>query len=153
MKRVDSLVRLVTASGMPSPPLPLGPQAQDRLERLGQEFLLEVLRRETERHPENVEALAELAHVLTRLGRLEEGLATDARLVELAPRNPTVHYNLACSLALLGRFPSALDALEKAVELGYDDLDHLMEDGDLASLRSEERFQRLIEHLRKVAGA
>ena len=127
---------------------PLSPAVRDRLGRLGKEFLAEFLARETERYPENVAALAELAHVLTRLGRAEEGLAADERLVDLVPENPTVHYNLACSLALLGRDARALDALEKAVDLGYEDADHLAADADLESLRREERFRSLVASLR-----
>ncbi len=118
-----------------------------RLDRLGQEFLAAFLQAATARHPRNVEALAELAGVLTRLGRLEEGLAADEKLVGLVPENPTVHYNLACSLALLGRKDSALDALERAVDLGYDDPGHLVADEDLISLRDEARFRDLVIRL------
>lgn len=129
-------------------PFPIHAALRTRLGVLGQEFLAELYGRETDRHPENLAALAELAHVLTRLGRLEEGLRVDRRLTELAPENPTVHYNLACSLALLGHTAEALDALTRAVELGYDDALQLAEDEDLASLRDEERFAKLVEELR-----
>jgi Flp pilus assembly protein TadD len=127
--------------------LSLPPELEDRLEHLGQEFLVEFLQRALARHPDNLAALAELATLLTQLGRLEEGLAADPRLVRLAPRDPTVHYNLACSLALLARTGAALDALERAAELGYRDLDHMLADEDLASLRDEPRFQTLVARL------
>ena len=126
---------------------PIPRPLRDRLERLGQEFLADFLERATVRHPENAEALAELAGVLTSLGRLEEGLAADEKLVELVPENPTVHYNLACSLALLGRRDSALAALERAIQLGYKDGEHLLEDEDLASLRDEACFRELVIRL------
>jgi tetratricopeptide (TPR) repeat protein len=126
---------------------PLEPGVLERLDRSGQEFLADILSRETARHPKNLEALAELAHVLTRLGRLEEGLAIDERLVRLAPENPTVHYNLACSLALLGAPARAISELEQAVRLGYDDLAHLLEDPDLVALHSEPRFRELVAGL------
>ena len=134
---------------MPSlPPFPLRPAVRGRLERLGQEFLADVLARETDRHPRNLAALAELGHVLTRLGRLEEGLAVDRRLAELVPEDPTVHYNLACSLALLEQGGAAVDALAQAIDLGYEDLDHLLQDEDLASLQGDERFLALVARLR-----
>jgi len=119
------------------------------LDRLGEEFLADFLGREVERHPWNAPALADLAHVLTRLGRLEEGLAIDLRLVRLEPDNPTVHYNLACSLALLGRTDESLDALEASVAFGYDDAEHLIADDDLASLREDERFVSLMRKLER----
>jgi Flp pilus assembly protein TadD len=134
--------------GMPtSAKLALSPALSARLERMGLEFVAELLGRSVARHPEDLERMTELATLLTRLGRLEEGLAVDSRLVALAPHDPTVHYNLACSLALLGRAGPALDALERAVELGYDDLPHLEADEDLASLRGTPRFVALVERL------
>ena len=134
-------------------PFELPPEAALRLERVGQEFLPEFLGRATRRHPGNVEALAELAGILTQLGRLEEGLAADESLAELVPGNATVHYNLACSQALLGRRGDALSSLERAETLGYSDAQHLREDEDLATLRGEVRFQALLERLERADGA
>lgn len=128
--------------------LPLPPELEDRLDHLGQEFLAEFFGRALGRHPDNFEALSELATLLTRLGRLEEGLAADQRLASLAPDDPTVHYNLACSLALLARTEAALDALERAIALGYRDTEHLLADQDLASLSPAPRFQALLASLR-----
>ena len=116
-------------------------------ERPGLEFLAEFLETAIKHRPDNVEALAELGHVYTRLGRLQEGLEVDRTLVRLVPDNPTVHYNLACSLALSGAPGAALDALETAVRLGYADADFLIEDGDLASLRQDPRFEALLRKL------
>ena len=101
--------------------------------------------------PDNVEALAELGHVYTRLGRLKEGLEVDHLLVSLVPDNPTVHYNLACSLALAGHPTDALDSLETAVGLGYSDAGFLLEDADLTSLRSERRFTDLLKRIEETA--
>jgi len=129
--------------------LSLPPDVQDRLERLGLAFQAEFLGRSHARHPENFEVLSELATVLTRLGRFEEGLAADQRLVVLAPDDPTVHYNLACSLALLGRLDGALDTLEHALGLGYGDLEHLLSDPDLANLKESPRFRALTQRLRE----
>ena len=122
-------------------------QARHRIDELGQEFLIEFLSRETARKPTNVDALAELGHVLTQLGRFEDGLRIDQRLVRIAPENPIAYYNLACSLALLERREDALDALDRAVELGYRDLEHLLSDEDLVALRGEMRFEEIARRL------
>ena len=127
--------------------LPLPPALEERLDRLGLEFVVELLRRSAARHPDNLETLSELATLLTRLGRHAEGLEADLRLVRMAPADATVRYNLACSLALTGQKDQALDALERAVELGYGDAKHLLDDADLSSLRGEARFHALIERL------
>ena len=123
------------------------PELQERLERVGDEFLADILARAATRHPDNVGALTDLAAILTRLGRLEEGLAVDERLVRLVPGDPTVHYTLGCSLALLGRRQAALDALEHAFVLGYRDTEQLLADDDLRALRDEPRYLKLVERL------
>ncbi len=104
------------------------------------------------RQARNQEILAELGSAYTRLGRHREGLAVDRELVRLAPQNATAHYNLGCSLALCGETQTALDALERAVELGYDDAKQLEHDEDLRSLRRETRFDALLERLRGQKG-
>jgi Flp pilus assembly protein TadD len=134
----------------PGGSLVLPPELEERLERIGLEFQAEFLGKACARHPGNFEALSELASILTRLGRVEEGLAADLQLVRLAPKEPVVHYNLACSLALLGRVDAAIDALERAVALGYRDLPHLEDDADLACVRSSPRYRTLLGHLRAL---
>jgi Flp pilus assembly protein TadD len=131
--------------------LTLPPELEERIERLGLEFLAELLGRSLVLHPDRFDALVEYATVLTRLGRLEEGLEADRRLVALAPDDPTVHYNLACSLALVGQDSAALDELERAVTLGYRDAEHLLVDEDLAVLRGSPRFARLFAELERLA--
>jgi len=123
-------------------------ELSDTLQELGEGFLQEFLEVELGRHPGNLEALAELGQIYTRRRLYGRGLAVDRRLVELLPHDPTAHYNLACSLALLGRTPQALASLEDAVERGYGDAAFMAQDDDLASLRGEARFRALIERIR-----
>lgn len=59
-----------------------------------------------------------------------------------APENNV--YNIACSYALLGDADRALDALARALAMGFEDLAALRTDADLASLRSDPRFARLV---------
>ena len=65
-------------------------------------------------------------------------------LVELQPEDFLARYNLACSLARAGRLEEAIDALSRAVLLGYDDLDHMESDPDLESLHAHPDFQALL---------
>lgn len=134
-----------------SVPFPIREQLRAELDLLGDQFLAAFYAAETERHPRNIDALAELGQIHTRLGHYERGLAVDRQLVRLVPENPTVHYNLACSLARLDRRDEALDALEQAVALGYADSGFMREDEDLASLRGEERFVNLVRRLETSA--
>lgn len=117
-------------------------------ERLGEEFLAAIYGTAARRNPDNVSVLLELGHVYTRLGRYQDGLEVDHKLVEHAPDDPTVRYNLACSQALLGLHDAALGTLEVAMELGYGDIDFLEKDDDLASLRGDPRFEALLRRYR-----
>ena len=123
------------------------PEILPALDRLGLEFLADFLEVETDRHPENLAALGELGHLCTRLGRHAKALGVDRRLVGLRPLDPTVHYNLACSLALVGEAGACIAALERAIALGYDDLAHLLADEDLASVREHAGFRRIAQGL------
>ena len=57
-------------------------------------------------------------------------------------------YNIACGHALLGEKKDALTWLEKSVEMGWSDLEHLEKDSDLDSLRKEERYLKLVQRLK-----
>src|SRR5512133_2219186 len=83
------------------------------------------------RDPSYVEALQILGDDYTRRGRYCDGLKIDEKLAHLRPSDSLVLYNLACSYSLTDRVDKALDALEKALSLGYRDLKWLAEDPDL----------------------
>ena len=87
---------------------------------------------------------ADLASWYGGQGEFEKGLAIDLRLIGICPAEPTFHYNLACSYALLEKPDDALDALRQAIERGYDDWEHLERDEDLENLRKLETFRILV---------
>jgi predicted esterase len=64
--------------------------------------------------------------------------------------SPGVWYNLACARARSDKKPAALEALERAVELGFTDLEHIESDPDLESLHREEGYQAIVHRLRNV---
>jgi hypothetical protein len=64
----------------------------------------------------------------------------------------TSWYNLACAHARSGSRREALDALERAVREGFDNLDHLRNDPDLVSLHDDKRFRSILESLGSAAG-
>ena len=84
------------------------------------------------------------------VGRHEEGLAVDRRLVELLPLDARVRYNLACSCALAGTYQEALAALEDAVRLGFRDVNLMRKDHDLDPLRDDPRYIAIES---RIAGA
>jgi tetratricopeptide (TPR) repeat protein len=96
------------------------------------------------RHDDYYEAYFPLAEIYTQLGMYEKGLAIDRRLSELYPDDPSVWYNLACSLSLCMKLVDSLDALETSVKLGFDDPELLRTDPDLANIRSTSRYRRIM---------
>ena len=108
-------------------------------------FEIEFFERLIERHPAFVEPLMQLGEAYTRAGRYVDGLGVDRRLTKLRPKDPIAWYNLACSYALLNRSDESLEALSRAIALGYDDFSYLMKDPDLATVRQSPKLRLLLE--------
>ena len=106
---------------------------------------LEFLPRIAGRLPEDTEVMRALGDLYTRTGKTAEGLQVDERLSRLCSEDPVVWYNLACSFALSERKEDALDALARALELGYDDYEWMKKDTDLSSLHGEPRFESMLD--------
>jgi tetratricopeptide (TPR) repeat protein len=111
------------------------------------DFEIEFFERILSRDPNYVEVLMNLGDLFTKKGCHRRALQVDVRLARLCSKNPEVFFNLACSHALLNHTVDALEALRQAVGLGFSDLDHLIADPDLASVRAHPGFQRLIAEL------
>lgn len=108
------------------------------------EFFESILRR----NPRDTDVIEVLGGLYTKEGRIDDGLKMDRRLVRLLPANSTAHYNLACSLALKKRKAEALRSLQRAIELGYRDVDWLMQDPDLDALKNHPAFKTLMSGIK-----
>lgn len=109
----------------------------------GLRFQISILEEALRADPNDTETLRVLAHAYAGVGRLEDGLAADRRLVELLPADPRARYNLACSCALTQRVDEALRVLGEACALGFDDLALLRRDRDLDGLRGDPRYREI----------
>jgi tetratricopeptide (TPR) repeat protein len=119
--------------------------SDEMLERLGLEFEIGFCEMVLVSDPHNLAALESLGNAYTRSGRVRDGLEVDRRLVALLPESAIAHYNLACSLSLLGQVDASLEALERAVRLGYRDFDYLERDPDLDNVRRDGRYKAIIK--------
>lgn len=97
----------------------------------------------TKRDPGHIEALQILGDDYTRRDRFQDGLRIDERLSRLRPRDPMVHYNLACSYSLTQQCNLAAEALNTAINLGYDDFEWMARDPDLKALREHAAFKKV----------
>jgi tetratricopeptide (TPR) repeat protein len=99
------------------------------------------------RRPRDELVLKAMGDLYTRVGRYQDGLTVDLSLADLCPDDAVVWYNLACSYARLAKTDDALDALRRAVSLGYDDAGWMRRDEDLRSLAGDSRFRAILESI------
>ncbi len=95
-------------------------------------------------YPDDTRALYFGANALTQIGEKERAMKWAGRALELEPEEQQVLYNVACVYALLGEAERAIDCLEKSLTRGWGQRQWMEHDPDLASLRGNERFQKLI---------
>ena len=71
------------------------------------------------------------------------------------PQNPVHHYNLACIDAQSGgaRLAYAWGSLELAIALGFNDVEHLQIDPDLAPLHDDPKFAEVVRKLKYSVSA
>jgi hypothetical protein len=124
------------------------PETFVAVERTSLAFEIELLEVAARGARDNMDVLVRLGELYSRAGRIREGLAVDLRLVTLAPQDPIVLYNLACSFALWGKAETALRTLELALGCGYDDDGHLLRDPDLISVRALPEFEDYLARVR-----
>lgn len=113
------------------------------------EFEIRFLEGILHRSPRFVEALVALGDLYTKKGEYEKGLEIDERLAVLRGDDPYVLYNLACSYSLMNYVESALETIKKAVLCGYDDVEFMDADQDLANLQKDPRFRSYLSNLKE----
>src|SRR4029434_8189868 len=77
--------------------------------------------------------------------RYVEAIEAFTHSISLRFRQATCMYNVACGYALLKDKDNALFWLERSLAVGFDRADLLKVDSDLDSLRSDPRFQALVQ--------
>lgn len=133
--------------------MPVKSSTRKKLSRASQRDLdtrIEFLEGLTRRDPGYVDALQLLGDHYTQRGRYAEGLKVDERLAQLEPRSSLVYYNLACSYSLTDQFDRAVQALEKALQLGYRDFNWLAKDPDLRKLRQHPVYRQIEAKIRRI---
>src|SRR6185312_2343034 len=94
----------------------------------------------------------QLGYVQLQAGKTEDAIQNyeKAFAVGIPPGKRGVnYYNLACGYARLGQKEKALDALNKAIDAGFNNRAFYETDKDFESLRSEVGFKQLLDRLPK----
>ncbi len=125
--------------------LGLGRKAEAaRLEKL----TIARVRRRLLRHPDDQRAIYFGAFALARDGEVDEALEWAARAEALDPEDAVALYNLACLAVACGDLERGLGYLGSAITHGYSLLNWIENDADLAPLRADPRFERIVAPLR-----
>ena len=107
----------------------------------------EVQRTLLREHPARQEALHWAAHLELLLDRGERASALLDAVRALGPVEPEVLYDIACLRAVEGDRDAAFAELRAAIEAGFRNWDWIERDADLASLRADPEYSRLLaEH-------
>ncbi len=107
-------------------------------------------RKVTTGDPKNGFAWHQLGYARHVQGMLDEAIVAHKAAAEFPKTKAHALYNLACAYGLKKDANQACDALEKSVVAGFADLATLEQDADLASVREEPRYKKVVEDLKKA---
>ena len=89
--------------------------------------------------------LSSVSLAFSKLGRLSEAENCLMQLEQMMPDNDLPYRSWCLFYSLKGELDTALDNLEKAIQLGYDNWEWLRNEAALDPLRDHPRFQALLE--------
>jgi len=119
-------------------------QVEKAMERGEYQRALELLSRIGKEGDENGDTSWSLGYALFGAGRYEEAQQAFIRALKNGHDAGDAIYNLACCNAVQGNTKAALGYLEASIDAGFTDGDHMRGDDDLASLRSDPRFETIV---------
>jgi dienelactone hydrolase len=91
----------------------------------------------------------EQSMALIQSKKFEQAVANLAIDAEAMPDNWRIWYNLACAASLNGDKRRALDALNKAVQKGFSNVQELERNSQLDAIREEAGFKKIVDGLRQ----
>ena len=95
--------------------------------------------------PGYADALQALACAVAAKGQRHQALKLAEQLIDLRPQDRDALFTLACAQSCCGLVEPAFGSLRRALELGWDSFDSLLEARALRSLQGDRRFVALIE--------
>jgi len=108
---------------------------------------VDLINKYLELNPNEARAYSLGASPLARLGEREHSRQWSEQAMALAPNDPVVLYNAACTFAQLGEHERALDGLERSIAAGVAVGDWIKHDPDFESLRDHPRFQAIVKRI------
>ncbi len=123
-------------------------QADEYIRGKRYRLAVEELRKVLDEFPFDFRANYQIAFAYLLLKEYEKSIHHFEIARRIEPNDQLTLYNLACAYSLHGKIEEALEALERSVDAGFTDADHIRKDPDLDPLRSHERYRSLLKKLR-----
>jgi len=81
---------------------------------------------------------------------IQKGKEYILQMLEIVPNHAVALYNLACAESLLGNVKESIANLERAIDAGYQDLEHMLGDADFNNIKNTEGFQFIVNKLEGI---
>jgi len=111
---------------------------------------IDVIENHVKWNPDDARAFHLGAGSLLVLGEIERAKRWLHRAIEIAPNDSVVLYNVACNLTTLGETDKAMEYLERAVDHGAVSAAWMRNDEDLANLRDNPEFAKLLQRVEQL---
>ena len=102
----------------------------------------------TKLRPDNGMFWFRYGYCLHGAGDLDKAIEVHKKAAEFDRLAPVATYNLACAYSLQKKTDLAIEALNKAVEMGFNDAGQIENDSDMNNLRDDKRFTALLKELK-----
>jgi Tetratricopeptide repeat len=103
--------------------------------------------------PNNATAHFMLGYALHASGDIDNAILAHKKATKMPEVAGLAHYNLGCAYAIKGQTDDAFDALNSSIAMGVRDTAQFKNDGDLKSLRKDERWKPMIESIKLISEA
>jgi alginate O-acetyltransferase complex protein AlgJ len=94
-------------------------------------------------HPKHFEAILNMAILFSNMQQYEKAITLFKQALDLQPEKADIYYNIACLYSLKNNSQKSVQWLRTAIEKGYNNLDLIREDADLANIRNTQYYRSL----------
>jgi Flp pilus assembly protein TadD len=109
---------------------------------------ISIYKKELEIDPENFEATANIGSVYLSVREFDLSFKYLTKAIQLMPSHPIPYANFMYFYAMQGDKEHAMEFLQKAVDRGYRNIDHIKNDTDLPEdFKNDPRFKEITKHL------
>jgi len=100
--------------------------------------------------PSQLPQLRQEALNLLQAQKYEEAISAYQQILKTAPDDEIALYNIACAYSLWKKPDEAVEYLQKAVEAGFADFEHIESDPDLKNIKYHNGYKKIIQSKEEI---